>query len=160
MRRVYLCLVLLLLAGCSGPQEIAREDFGQWTTGDGVRFMLRSHGCGLGGTNELFPENVNFCSVTFWMKTSQALSFSAEDQLFTYAEDEVAAYGITMSRDPAAINSQGPDPAPGEAPEVAAMEQSGEAVVNIYVQLPENEEPDTFTLDPGNGTTYLFDLAG
>ena len=159
MRRAYLCLVLLLFAGCSGPQEIPAEDFGQWTTGDGVRFNLRTHGCGVGTTNELLPENVNFCGVMFWLKSSEALTFSAEDQLFTYGETEVAAYGITLSRDPAAINSQGPRPAPGEAPEVVSMGQGDQAVINMYVQLPENQEPDTFILDPGNGTTYLFNLS-
>jgi hypothetical protein len=121
--------------------------------------MMKASGCGLGSSGGLLPENVNICSVTIFLKTSKAVTFEAGDQLFTYGDQEVAAYGITLSRDPTALTSQGPAPPPGVALEEVAMGQGDEAVVNVYTQLPENQEPATFTFDPGSGTSYLFDLA-
>lgn len=156
LRRVFLCLFLVALAGCSGPEEVERFD--EWTEGDGVRFMLKAQSCQLSQTDELFPESVQLCSVMLFIESSEAVAMAAEDQLFTYGDQEVAAYGATISREESAKTTQGPAPGPTEAPPAVSMEINDAAVVHFYGVLPENESPSSFILDPGTGSSYLFDL--
>ena len=158
LARTLILLLAVAFVACFGPKEI--DDPGQWVTDGDLRFRVARHGCGLGGTEGLFPRNVNRCELVLFMRNlgDETLTLNVTDQEFGSEELRTHPYGVTISRDPSAVTSSGPAPAPGEAPEVVELNGSDEAVVTFYFTLPAQAQPDSFVIDPGTGTSYRYEV--